>query len=79
MSRGKSQKNFECGHRGFGKLCHRCEEADRLMSFAADTKKKFITNKKKKDKKLHKTWTIKDLTEEADRLRDDGRRYLSNG
>lgn len=25
----KLKKRFECGHRGFGKYCHRCEDADR--------------------------------------------------
>jgi len=25
------KKTFDCGHKGYGKLCHRCEEAARLV------------------------------------------------
>lgn len=35
------RKRFNCGHRGFGKFCHRCNRAKQLEQYLADEKKNF--------------------------------------
>lgn len=75
--RGKvNKKRHECGHLGFGKYCHRCDQGDMLLTFA-EAGKKFITNKKNPDKKLHKVWTVEQLKAESDRLLESATRYLN--
>lgn len=66
MSR-KSKKTFECGHRGFGNgYCHRCELADKLESMAKENKHLVTHKKAKKSKK----WTLEEMYQEVDRLRE---------
>lgn len=76
---GKSRMNkktFPCGHRGFGKTCRRCLEAERLRYFA-ESGKKYQTNKEHPDPKVKpRTWTKEDLLAEAERLEEEGRKIL---
>lgn len=66
--RGNGKKNHrECGHVGKGDECRRCLESDRLEGFATKGLP-FVTNKKR-DKKVHKTWTKQELLAEVERLR----------
>jgi hypothetical protein len=39
MSRGRHKKQFECGHRGFGKFCNRCKMADTALAKAKRQRK----------------------------------------
>jgi hypothetical protein len=65
--RGNGRKTFKCGHKGKGQDCNRCEYAGKLKSIA-EAGTKFVTNKKNPDKKLHRTWTKKELLAESERL-----------
>ncbi len=63
------KKLFPCRHKGFGQTCHRCEQADVLVKLV-EQGKALVTNKNyPKDKPKPKTWTKKEMTEEAQRLR----------
>jgi hypothetical protein len=70
-----TKKTFPCGHRGFGKICRRCLEAERLRYFA-ESGKKYITNKKEKNKNPQVIWTKEKLLDEAQRLEEEGRKTL---
>lgn len=70
-----TKKTFPCGHRGFGQTCRRCLEAERLEYFAKSGKK-YITNKKEKNKNPQVTWTKERLLEEASRLREEDRKVI---
>jgi len=39
MSRGRHKKQFECGHRGFGKFCNRCKIAEAALAKAKRQRK----------------------------------------
>lgn len=44
LTRGR-RRPFECGHRGFGKYCHRCQLADDLRSEIEKLQLKAISKK----------------------------------
>ena len=54
------KKRFECGHRGFGKFCHRCADAERATrpvkpsDVAADIEAAMKGGSKSKAKKKRK-------------------------
>lgn len=58
------KRKFPCGHRGAGRYCHRCAQAEALEARAAAYK----SSKDKDAKELYRT-----LTEEAKRLRTEGK------
>lgn len=71
-----NKKKFdECGHVGFGKICRRCEQAEKLEKASTWPKRKYKTNKKRPDKEEHIVWTKEELLEEAKRLREEGRKF----
>lgn len=39
MSTTKKKTQFQCGHKGHGKTCHRCEAADKLLGRAKKQRK----------------------------------------
>jgi len=69
----KSKKKFECGHKGFGKKCHRCDQALHLKDLS-EAGAKYQTFKTQKPK----TWTPQEMMAECDRLLEVPRRS-SNG
>jgi hypothetical protein len=58
------KKRFSCYHRGLGKFCHRCRQAEAL-----EARIEVLKASKDKDAKEQ----IKALTEEAKRLRTEGK------
>lgn len=62
---------FPCGHKGQGVFCHRCHQADQIEQMAQN-KEKVQTYKKTNPntgKKHTRTWTYKQMKQEAERLR----------
>jgi len=67
MSQGRvSRKKFSCGHKGFGKECHRCDAA-LMFKALSEAKANYVTNKKK-EVKQQKSWSPSELMDECDRL-----------
>ena len=75
-SRKVKRKRFDCGHKGFGKECHRCESALKFKAMSeSGTKYQTFKRTSKRHKgvpapKGHKvkTWTPQELMNECDRL-----------
>jgi len=66
-----NRKRHACGHRNFGKFCHRCEFADKLVALA-EAGKRFVDHPK--NRKEPRKWTLEDMREEAKRLHSDDRK-----
>jgi len=64
-----SRKRFPCGHKGLGKFCHRCDQADKLEELSK-AGKTYVDHKKRK--KPHK-WTKEEMIAEVERLRKEGK------
>lgn len=62
-----SRKRFSCGHRGFGKSCHRCEQAEAIEALL-EAGKPLVTGKKKSSGRPRK-WTPDEMKAEAKRLK----------
>lgn len=58
------KRKFPCGHRGHGRYCHRCAQADAL-----EARVESLKNSKDKDAKEQ----YKAFTAEAKRLRTEGK------
>lgn len=66
-----NRKRFLCGHRGYGKYCHRCESADKFEELVKAGK--FYIDHKSLPKPHE--WTKEEMLAEAKRLRNKDKKH----
>jgi hypothetical protein len=72
-----TKNRFSCGHKGYGKFCHRCQQAEQLEAKARELSAS--TGNTKKGKGKTEEDPVQTLIDEAKRLRGPqrGSRQLS--
>jgi len=66
-----ARHRFSCQHTGLGKFCHRCQQAEVLEKLVEA--KQLYTPPNLVNGEKQKSWTLVEMSEEAKRLRNDGK------